>query len=233
MLGKLITFTGIECCGKTTQIEKLADKLRDEQNIDVLVTKEPGGTALGETLRRILKHPQEVYYLFNQTYASDTDFTQISPEQLRTAEAEMLMFFAARAEFINHVVIPAREKGTILIVDRYADCTQAYQGGGRFHSDHRVIAFIERVHDLILQGNTPDITFFLDIPIEFMNTRMITRGKPDYMESLGKEFFERTIKEYREIARRNPKRVVTIDGTASIDHIFYSTILPRTLQLFR
>ncbi len=228
--GKFISFEGIDNSGKGTQIKFLETYLMGEK-IPCVIVREPGGTALGETLRRIIKYPKQVYRLFNQEYVKEKDFVQIQEDQQRTPEAELLLFLTPRAEVMRHVVLPGLEQGVSVIADRLGDSTRAYQGGGRFHSFPPIIQLINQLNDFVLKGNWPDKTFFLDISYEVMLQRS-QGAKLDYMEKLGKEFFERTRREYQRIALENPKRVISIDGTLSPESIFKQGILPHINKLY-
>lgn len=228
--GKFVSFEGIDNAGKGTQIKLLEAYLR-EKKISCMSIREPGGTALGEILRRIIKYPQQAYSLFNKAYAQEKDFALIPEDQQRTPEAELLLFLAPRAELMRHVILPNLEKGVSVIADRLGDSTRAYQGGGRFHSSPQIIQLINQLNDFVLKENWPDKTFFLDISYEVMLQR--SKGaKLDYMEKLGEEFFERTRREYQRIALENPKRVVSLDGALSPERIFKHGILPHINQLY-
>ncbi len=225
--GLFFSFEGIDYCGKTTQISMLENCLKNN-GLQVVVAREPGGTALGETLRRVLKFPREVYELFNQHYKNEAGFKLLPIDQERTAEAEMLMFMAARADFIHHVVNPSLNNGINVIADRLGDSTRAYQGGGRYDSMQSAVNLINMLNNFVLGTSWPDKTFFLDIDYDVMIERAKAKGnaKLDYIESSGRRFFERTIREYREIAKEDKARVVLIDGTKSIEEIFNQDILP-------
>lgn len=228
--GKFISFEGIDNCGKTTQIKRLEAYLK-ERDIPVMVAREPGGTALGETLRKILKHPEKVYHLINKSYPRESDFLPLQENQKRTPISETLLFLTARAEFMHHLVLPNLEKGITVIADRLGDSTRAYQGGGRYASKSDIIRIINALNDFVLQERWPDKTFFLDIPYEVMIQR--SQGEElDYMEKLGRDFFERTRREYQRIALENPRRVISVDGTLSQEAIFNHGILPHIKELY-
>lgn len=229
--GKFISFEGIDNCGKTTQIKKLEEYL-SKQLIPFIVAREPGGTALGETLREILKYPEIAHRFINVSYQKESEFILIPEDQKRTPEAETLLFLTARAEFMQHIVLPSLEKGISIIADRLGDSTRAYQGGGRFESRPDVIRIINTLNDFVLQGRWPDKTFLLDIPYEVMLKRS-QGAELDAMEKLGKEFFERTRKEYQRVAIENQKRIISIDGMLSPEDIFNHGILPHIKELYK
>lgn len=230
MKGKFISFEGIDNCGKTTQIQKLEAYLK-ERSIPIIIAREPGGTALGEALRWIIKQPDAICDLFNDQLAVFPDFKPLPYDQERTPEAETLLFLTARAEFMKHIVLPHLEKGVTVIADRLGDSTRAYQGGGRYQSRPEIIRIINTLNDFVLQGRWPDKTFFLDIPYEVMLQRS-QGAELDAMEKRGREFFERTRREYHGIALENSGRVVSIDGTLSIEDIFNHSILSHIQQLY-
>lgn len=225
--GHLVSFEGIDNCGKSTQIRLLSSHLNN-LHINHKVFRDPGSTSLGDVLRRILKHPQEVYTLFNEALKHDPDYKEVSTAQERTPMAEVMLFLAARSEYVNHLITPNLDNGYLVISDRLGDSTRAYQGGGRYYGNKKLIDFIQTANDIILsQCGWPSKTFFLDIPYEEMIRR--TGRERDFMESLGQEFFERVIAEYRKIASENPKRIVIMDGTKPIEEIFNNGIL-RNLE---
>ncbi len=229
--GNFFSFEGIDYCGKSTQIKLVADYL-NAQDMPVVVGVEPGSTALGQVLRKILKSPKSVYRVCNREYKFDSDFMQINPDEPRTAQAEMLLFLAARSEFVDKFVRPNLEREVTVLADRFADSTRAYQGGGRFNSDPAMISAINTLNELVINSHWPRKTFILDIPYEVMMKRAETRAqKKDYIESAGEAFFQRVIREYRAIARENPQRVVLIDGSQPAEVIFNEGILPYIAQL--
>jgi len=176
--GLLITFEGPEGAGKSTQVELLRSSLADR---DPVVTREPGGTPLGERIRELLLH-------------SGIDMT---------AEAEMLLFMAARAELVGRVVGPALAAGRIVVADRYHDSTLAYQGGGR-GAQAWWPAWLPR----------PDRTFLLDLPPEAGLARARTRGGPaDRVESEDLALHRAVAEAYRRLAEAEPERFVRLDAT--------------------
>lgn len=227
-----ITFEGIDTCGKTTQLKKAAEFLA-QHNIPHVVEKEPGSTALGGTLRRILKEPAEVYHAMNLFFANNTDFTHLDIHQKRTPEAELFLFLASRADFLHHVVVPQRKQGKSVLSDRFSDSTRTYQGGGLYQSNPEDLAFIQLAHAFLFRKNNiqPDLTFLLDIPVPVMKQR--SQGQRlDAIEERGDAYFERVRQAYLTIAKQEPERVVSIDGTQSIDTIFVEHLKPHLQALY-
>jgi dTMP kinase len=182
--GRLITLEGIDGAGKSTQIDVIADRLR-AHGADLVVTREPGGTPLGEALRTLVLH------------------------QPMTPRAETLLVFAARAEHVATVVEPALGTGRWVLCDRFTDATFAYQGGGRGVADDD-IALLERWVHPHLQ---PDLTLLFDVPPEIAAARLSTARAADRFEREQTEFFRRVRGAYDARARRYPDRFVVIDGT--------------------
>jgi dTMP kinase len=194
MGGIFITFEGIECCGKSTQAGLLANRLV-AKGIDVLPTREPGGTTLGENIRRILCGSSGSGYL--------------SPI------AEVLLFEASRAQHVAEKIVPAIDGGKVVICDRFTDSTLAYQGDGR-GIDRSSIKFL---NDFATQNRLPDLTIFIDIDVGESFRRICERnGIRDRMEGEGEEFFNRVRLGYLQIAAGD-SRFVIIQGTGSRDSI--------------
>jgi len=190
-LGFFITFEGIEGCGKTTQIGRLTAHLK-EKNLPFLLTREPGGTAIGDRIRRILLS---------------------SENSGMEASAEFFLYAAARAQHISQVVLPALAEGKMVLCDRFADATAAYQGYGRGLN----LAWIEEIHDRFLKGLKPDLTFLLDLPVEEGLRRAWKRMenqavKEDRFEKEDLAFHRRVREGYLLLARREPGRIVVLDG---------------------
>ena len=195
-----ITFEGIDTCGKTTQLKKAAAFLAQHQ-ISHVVEKEPGSTALGGTLRRILKEPAEIYHAMNLFFTNNPDFTHLNIHQERTPEAELFLFLASRADFLNHIVCPQLQQNKSVLADRFFDSTRTYQGGGLYHNDPEDLAFIQLAHEFLFRKNNvrPDLTFVLDIPVPVMKQR--SRGQRlDAIEQRGDAYFERVRQAYLDIA---------------------------------
>lgn len=188
--GYFITFEGADGCGKTTQLELLADYLK-EKNKEVIITREPGAKGLGEKIREILlNYDGEV---------SD--------------RCESFLFLADRAQHIDMIVNPAVEAGKIVLCDRHIDSSVAYQGYGRGLD----IEQIDRLNMLATNGRRPDLTLVFDIDVK---TSMKRVGKEkDRMESAGVEFFNRVRKGYLELAKQEPERIRVLDATKSIEEI--------------
>ena len=196
MDGKLITFEGIDGSGKSTQIRMLRGELR-LRHLDVLMTREPGGTPLGRHLREAFLETEE----------------EVDPL------AELLLFAADRAQHVNFLIKPSLEQGKIVLSDRYADATFAYQGAGRGFSEQMVNQVIE----LATGGLKPDLTLFLDLPIEKSLARTNTETKDDRknnrMDSETSEFYQRVRESYLGIAKNEPKRFQIVDADRSIEKI--------------
>ena len=196
--GLFITFEGSEGCGKSTQVKRLAARL-ERAGMSVLVTREPGGTPIGEKIR---------------------DLLQFAPESFAmTPETEVLLFEASRAQLVRETIEPALEQGTAVISDRFFDSTTVYQGVARRLSADTVAT----VNAFAVGGTRPDVTFILDIDVETARARMLRRVRPvavkDRMEEEPVEFYERVCEGYRELARSEPNRFVIIDGAQLPDAI--------------
>ncbi|MDD1627064.1 MAG: dTMP kinase [Methylococcaceae bacterium] len=184
--GKFITLEGGEGVGKTTNLAFIKDYLQ-QHNISVVVTREPGGTALAEKIRYLLL---------------DKDSEVISEH------AELLLIFAARAQHIKHVIEPALAQGKWVLCDRFTDATYAYQGGGR----NMRISTIEWLENLV-QGNLkPDLTVLLDAPVEIGIERARVRGAFDRFESEKISFFEHVRRAYLLQAELHPERIKLIQA---------------------
>ena len=190
-----ITFEGGEGCGKSTQVKRLAARL-DALGSNYLVTREPGGTQIGETIRDLLQFNAEARSM--------------------TAETELLLFEASRAQLVREVIRPALDRGVIVISDRFYDSTTVYQGAAR-KLDR---AIVEQLNTFAVGECQPDITFVLDVDLATAQSRMNkTARRPDRMEQQPNEFHEMVRVAYRELAKRESKRVVLIDGSADVDKI--------------
>ena len=191
---KFITVEGIEGVGKSTQCALLADALRRHHNCEVELTREPGGTALGESIRAILLD------------------SSLPPMDGR---AELLLMFAARAEHLTRVIKPALAMGRWVICDRFTDATYAYQGGGRA-LDRTSIATLEA---LVQAGFVPALTLVLDLDVGMALQRATFRGKPDRFEQEQRSFFERVRASYLELADASPDRIVVVDAAPGQDEV--------------
>lgn len=199
-----ITFEGAEGSGKTTQIQLLADALR-KQAIDVTTTREPGGTRIGNAIRSLLL---------------DLRHTEISPR------TETLLFQAARAQLVDEVILPALAAGRVVLCDRYADSTLAYQGYGRGQS--RTV--LRGLGAYATRELTPDLTIYLDIDVDAGLARKRTGAAEEWnrMENLEVEFHRRVRAGYLALAAEEPARWLVIDASLPIDAI-QPAILARVL----
>ena len=188
--GLLITFEGGEGAGKSTQVSLLAEKLTAAGQM-VVCLREPGGTPLGEALRELLLHRREEM----------------------TSEAELLLFLAARAELTRTVIQPALETGAIVICDRFADSTFAYQGYGRGLD----LAALRGLNDFATGGLQPDLTVLIDLPVEVGRIRK--RQDEDAFQREREEFHERVRRAYRELAHGEPARWLVLDGLLPPDDV--------------
>ncbi|CAN5595690.1 dTMP kinase [soil metagenome] len=193
-----ITFEGSEGCGKSTQVNLLATRLT-KARVPLLVTREPGGTPIGENIRHIL---------------------QFAPESVAmTPETELLLFEASRSQLVREVIQPALDQGTVVISDRFADSTTVYQGVAR-RLDHEMVGHLNA---FAVGKCWPDLTFLLDIDVETARARMMRRVRPatgiDRMEQEPIAFYEAVCRAYRELAGREPYRIRVIDASQPIDEI--------------
>ena len=186
-----ITVEGIEGAGKSSNIAFTENLLRSHGH-EVLLTREPGGTPLGEELRELL---------LGHKHDGMNDLT------------ELLLMFAARAEHLHSKILPALEEGRWVICDRFTDATYAYQGGGR-QLDTTAIATLE---NLVQGSRRPDLTLLLDLPVETGLARAAKRSEPDRFERQKLEFFQRVRDAYLQIARQQPGRVKVIDASPDLD----------------
>ncbi len=190
-----ITFEGSEGCGKTTQVQRLAARL-ERLGISYLVTREPGGTPIGETIRELL---------------------QFAPHNSSmTPETELLLFEASRSQLVRETIKPALKRGLCVIADRFFDSTTVYQGAAR-KLDREMV---ERLNAFVVGDCVPEITFVLDVDAATAAARMQKKPrKADRMEQQPAEFYERVREAYRELAERDPNRVVLIDGSRNADAV--------------
>lgn len=189
----LITFEGIDGCGKSTQARLLAERLQEE-GIETILVREPGGTALSEHIRSLL---------LNKSYEHPLSHT-----------AELLLFAASRAQLVKETILPALRRNAIVICDRFTDSTVAYQGFGRGIP----ISHIEHINELASDELVPDLTFLMDVPIEIAVDRRKGLGD-DRMESESRLFFTHVMQGYMYLAQKHPDRIHVIDGSQSIEDI--------------
>lgn len=218
MRGIFITFEGTEGGGKTTQIRLLAERLR-QTGRTVRLLREPGGTPIGEEIRHTLKHSEANHAM--------------------TAEAELLLMNASRAQLVREVIRPALAAGEMVLCDRFYDSTTAYQGHGR----QLDLARVQAVIDFAVEHTRPDLTLLLDVPLEVSEARRLSRqaklldvpssspgvggaarlafNEPlrDRMEEADRAFFERVHQGFRAIAAAEPERVRVIDASRDIETV--------------
>lgn len=195
--GFLISFEGSEGSGKTTQIGLLADRL-SSLGRSCLLTREPGGTAIGEKIRHLLKY--------------DEDATKMQPE------TELLLFAASRAQLVRELIEPAIAEGKIVICDRYLDSTTVYQGVARQISEDPV----KMINHFAVGNRVPDLTVIIDVPASIGLARAQQRqngGKADRMEQESIDFYERVREGYLLLARSLPERFLVVDGAQEPDVI--------------
>jgi dTMP kinase len=193
MNGRLITLEGGEGAGKSTVLDAVRELLA-QRGLDVVVTREPGGTPAGEAIRKVLLDPQ-----------------------LRgmSAESELLLMFASRAQLVREVIQPALAAGHWVLSDRFTDASFAYQGGGR-GQPHARIAELE---NWAAAGVKADLTLLLDLPIDQGLKRAVGRGAADRIEMENADFFERVRTAYRERAMAEPKRFRIVDASRTISDV--------------
>lgn len=190
--GLFITLEGGEGAGKSTSLAFVRAFL-EQAGKRVVVTREPGGTPLGEKIRALLLQGRDDMH----------------------ADTELLLMFAARAEHLARVVLPALTAGAYVVCDRFTDATYAYQGGGRGLAAERIRVLEEWVQ----QGLCPDLTLLLDIPVDKGLTRAGQRSAPDRFERETFDFFERVRQRYLMIAASEPQRLKVIDAGQDIPHV--------------
>lgn len=207
MRGRLITLEGVEGTGKSTQLDFVANYLRD-QGQKVLCTREPGGTPVGERIRSIL--------LDNELPAMD-------------AETELLLMFAARSEHVKKIIEPALQSGTWVVSDRFYDASYAYQGYGRNVSLER----IDELRAISIGGLEPDLTILLDVSSDVSSQRVAVRGNQDRFENEQHEFHTKVRNGYLKLAKYHKERIRIIDATQSISEvqIDIKKILENLIQL--
>ncbi len=186
MKGHFITFEGIEGSGKSTHMAALAEVLR-QQGRDVLSTREPGGTRLGENIRNILL---------------DARHTEMG------VKTELLLYMASRAQHLHQVILPALEKESIVLCDRFSEATLAYQGYGR----QLDIQMIQDLNHFVTDELKPDLILLLDVEIQRGLDRIQARGSRDRLEQEEMVFFERVRAGYLELAKMNPERMAIINA---------------------
>ena len=189
-LGKFITLEGVDGAGKTTHIKFIKNYLSD-LNINYVMTREPGGTALGEKLRDILLHDE------------------MNPQ------TETMLMFAARNEHIDKVIRPNLIKGAVVISDRFTDATYAYQAGGKGVKDEK----IDILKKWVQEDLRPDLTFLFDLPVEVSIERINKTRKLDKFEREDKSFHKKIREKYLTLVEASPERFCVLNSEASIEKI--------------
>lgn len=192
--GFFISLEGGEGAGKSTQNRRIVEWLK-EQGKSVVETREPGGTEVSEEIRRVLL---------------DTRNAGLN------ATAELLLMFAARSQLVEEVIRPALSAGKVIVCDRFADASYAYQGGGR-ELGAETVAVVEKI---VLKDLQPDLTLLFDIPVELGMARVAGRGEADRFEVEATEFFERVRQAYLERAAANPQRFSIIDASEDVEQVW-------------
>ncbi len=187
MTGKFITLDGVDGAGKSTHLGFVADWLR-QQGREVIVTREPGGTPLGETLRELLLHRE------------------------MAADTELLLMFAARQEHLAQLILPALARGAWVLSDRFTDASYAYQCGGRGIAVERIAA----LEAWVQRGFSPDLTLLFDVPPEVAEARRSAARAADRFEREADSFFNRVRQAYLDRAQADPKRIRVLDARHSI-----------------
>lgn len=209
MSGLFITLEGPEGAGKSTNRDFLAERLRSH-GIDVVLTREPGGTPLAERIRELLLAPSD------ETMAADT---------------ELLLMFAARAQHIAGVIRPALARGQVVLCDRFTDATYAYQGGGRGLPVERIAQL-----EAFVQGELrPDLALVFDLPVDVGLSRAAARGRLDRFEQEDRGFFEAVRQTYLQRAAAAPQRYHVLDAAASLVSVqeALEALLPELLERCR
>jgi dTMP kinase len=203
----LITFEGIEGCGKTTQIDLLSDHLV-RQGYSVVKTREPGGTSFGEALRKLLL----------------TKGMNVGPM------CELMVFMAMRAQHMDEVILPAIKEGQIILCDRFTDATYAYQGSGRKIETQ----VIDALNAMVTKGIRPNLTILLDIPVEKGLKRRAAASDMDRIEAEEVSFHQRVRKAYGRLAKEDPKRFFVVDASLKIEaiHDLIKTKVGNTLKSY-
>lgn len=202
MSGCFITFEGVEGCGKSTQITLLWEQLL-EMGYDVIVTREPGGTPIAESIRNVLLEP---------------DHGAMGPT------AELLLYAAARAQHVYEKIAPALAAGQIVLCDRFTDSTTAYQGAGRGISAE----ILEALNRIATGGVWPDCTLLIDVPVEVGLERARSRGRKDRIEQESIDFHQRVREGFLALAGAEPDRIQLIAGEAPIEEVHQ--VICRTVE---
>jgi len=194
MTGKLITFEGLDRCGKSVQIERLIARFEAEQ-ISFTFLREPGGTVIAEKIRQTLLTKEQ---------------------EIMSPDTEYLLYSAARAQLVKEKIIPSLDQGMLVISDRYYDSSTAYQGYGRDID----LKLIQRINHFATNGIKPDLSFLIDIDVDEMERRKkLMNKKLDRIEDQNRTFFEKVRSGYLKIVEQEPERFYVINGKKSIDSI--------------
>ena len=205
--GKLISFEGSEGSGKSTQMVRVAARLQ-EMGRDVVSVREPGGTEIGEQIRNLIVHN--------------------SKGDEMSAETELLLFAAARAQLVREIIAPALKRGAVVLSDRFLDSSTVYQGIGRNLAPDPV----QQINRFAVGNVMPDLTVVIDVPTELSLARIRQRASdvPDRMERQNIDFYRKVREGYLVLARSMPERFIVIDGTASEDEVakrIWASVKPR------
>ena len=186
--GRFLSVEGIDGAGKSTHLDWLAEHCR-QSGREVIVTREPGGTPLGERLRELLLH------------------------ETMGVQTELLLVFAARCEHVNELIRPALTRGAMVICDRFTDSTHAYQGGGRGLK----AGWIDQLEAVVLGGLRPDRTYLFDLPADIAARRRAAAREADRFEQEDLDFFERVRAAYSRRVSQDPERFLRLDGRETVD----------------
>ncbi|MBP6785532.1 MAG: dTMP kinase [Verrucomicrobiales bacterium] len=194
--GKFITFEGSEGCGKSTQIRRFVEMLKGSGR-EVILTREPGGTVIGEKIRDLLQYDPEASQL--------------------TDESELLLFAASRAQLVRELILPTLDSGAWVVADRFLDSTTVYQGVGRGLD----LESVRRINHFAVGAAVPDLTLLLDLDAAVGHARAVAASgqKTDRIESQPLAFFEAVRQGYLDLARADPGRIVVIDASVGIDDV--------------
>jgi len=195
--GRLITLEGIEGAGKSSHMQFIAEKLQ-QTGKEILLTREPGGTDLGEGIRALLLTKNE---------------------EVMFEDTELLLMFAARAQHVQQLILPAMAEGKMVICDRFTDSSYAYQGGGRGISIERIRQLEAWLFSVGLSGFKPDLTLLLDLSVETGLSRARTRGEADRFEIETVNFFQNARDTFLSIAQNEPDRVKVIDAEQQLETV--------------
>lgn len=201
--GKFITVEGIDGAGKSTHLAWLERFLQDK-GLEVVVTREPGGTALGEALRQLLLDHRQVMH----------------------PETEALLMFAARREHLDKVILPALDRGAWVVSDRFTDASFAYQGGGRGVAQSK----LENLEQWVHAGFSPDLTVYFDVPVIVGRERLQSTRVADRFEMESNLFFERVRQAYLQRAGQFPQRIRVVDGSRPLAEV--KTAIAKIMEDF-